>query len=89
MPSPRFPQLEPLTNAATVRPRVLLEPLDAHLRSCMDGMWSQIQAAERRGGGGGSGTAELTELQSRFTHIHLATDVTQRTIELCKSCGTT
>ena len=69
--------------------RARLEPLDAHLRRCMDGMWSQIQAAERRGGGGGSGTAGLTELQSSFTHIHLATDVTQRTIELCKSRGTT
>ncbi|KAL1528443.1 hypothetical protein AB1Y20_009790 [Prymnesium parvum] len=61
-----------------------LEPLDLHLRRCMDSMWSRMQDMERGCGQDESSNVELTSMRTDFTHLHLAAEIAQRAIEMCK-----
>lgn len=44
-----------------------------------------LAKAIERGNHHGSESGQLVDMQRDFTHIHLAAEVAQRTIELCKA----
>lgn len=72
LPAPAVAQLQ----------RHSLASLDKWLRARMDALWAEIQATERRSP---PAAERLGELQRSFTHLHVATDVVARSVELCKS----
>lgn len=48
---------------------------------------SWCQAVEQQGSESGSDAVALLHLRQNFTHMHLAAEVAQRAIELCKHDG--
>ena len=63
--------------------RESLEPLDKWVRTAMDQLWAEISVVERVE----PPPKELQSMRMSFTHLHVATDVTGRAIELAKSFG--
>lgn len=63
--------------------RDTLAPLDQQLRRSMDGLWAAMQQRQRDS----PESAELTEMQLRFTHLHVAAEVAQRVVDLCAPPG--
>lgn len=58
-----------------------LKGLDEWLRIRMDALWAEIGAAERR-----TPPPECLEsMRVSFTHLHVATDVVTRSLELCRA----
>ena len=59
--------------------REVLEPLDGWLRGRMDALHAEIGAAERKR----ASADAIGQMRVSFTHLHVATDVAARTIEVC------
>ena len=70
-----------LDRTAVVRlQRETLVHIDAWIRLRMDTLWAQVGAAERCS----PAPESLDQLRLDFTHLHVATDVAARTMEICK-----
>ena len=61
--------------------RDVLEPLDAHLRRCMDAVWAEIGNGEREPS---PPNEALAEARVHFTQLQMALDVLERVLALCK-----
>ena len=78
-----------LDRAAVVRlQRETLAHVDAWIRRRMDTLWAQVNAAERCAERCSpvptTAPESLGQLRLDFTHLHVATDVAARTMEICK-----
>ena len=81
-----------LDRAAVVRlQRETLAHVDAWIRRRMDTLWAQVNAAERCAERcspvpttAPESLGQLGQLRLDFTHLHVATDVAARTMEICK-----
>jgi len=78
-----------LDRAAVVRlQRETLVHVDAWIRRRMDTLWAQVNAAERCAERCSpvptTAPESLRQLRLDFTHLHVATDVAARTMEICK-----
>ncbi|KOO35586.1 hypothetical protein Ctob_013469 [Chrysochromulina tobinii] len=78
-----------LDRAAVVRlQRETLVHVDAWIRRRMDTLWAQVNAAERCAERCSpvptTAPESLGQLRLDFTHLHVATDVAARTMEICK-----
>jgi len=69
----------PPSTSSSLR-REVLEPLDGHLRRCMDATWAEIANGEREP----SPPESLGEARVHFTQLQMALDVLDRVLALCK-----
>ena len=74
-----------LTNQAVVQlQRESLEPLDKWLRMRMDRLWAEANLAEQNSK---PGDESVLAMRTSFTHLHVATEVAARALELCPQHG--